>query len=110
MPFNRTDMVYNDYLWTVEPFDFSENFKDVEISRRSGPQMLILLNSLMNCWDLIPNHLEAGRMLEITIRRYLPDYIQTYTGIKRWIEFKFPDLIRTFSIDAASEPEKRLQV
>jgi|GEM_PF-3334289 hypothetical protein len=96
MPFTKSEMVYNDYMWSQEQKQKKTEESDLEFNRLAGNQMIRLIQDLARDWEWNLENINAFRKLEVTIRTLVPKFIYSYSGVKNWIEDKCPDLFAVF--------------
>lgn len=85
--YNRSDMIYPDYLWTHYPKDdprISGLPGNTILNRRQGREVLYLINKMAELYNLKKK--SNGRRIEILIREYLPESIRQQEEAESWIK------------------------
>ena len=85
--FNKTDMTYNGYQWTAYPNDnpkVTGNPDSTRFNRNEGYEVLYLVNTLANGWNL--NQVEDCQKIEKMIHKGLPSNIIMQIEVKNWIK------------------------
>jgi len=87
-------MVYKDYFWNQkEPGDniirVIANDDYTQLNRLNGHQMIFYIRCLAKSWDWKNEAIKGCQKIERSIREKVPHEINTYSGIKNWIQANF---------------------
>ncbi len=84
---SKSDLVYDDYSWTVYGDDDPkvEGQTDIKLlNRKQGYEILNFINTMANIHNF--KYVSSGQKIEKMIRDHLPIDIQSQMTIKDWIE------------------------
>ena len=87
--YNQSDMLYDDYSWTVIPGDaprITGAPDSTMFSRNEGYEVKYLINALMEEWGLSSK--ASGNKMERLIHDELPSDIRSQENVKAWISKK----------------------
>jgi hypothetical protein len=85
--FNKIDMTYKGYQWTAYPNDNAKvtgNPDSTRFNRHEGYEVLYLINTLANGWNL--NKVSDCQKMEKMIHKGLPSNAIMQIDVKNWIE------------------------
>ena len=94
MGFTKSDLYYNDYIWTTkynndDPRVTGEPDSTL-LSRKEGWEMLYFVNKLAKVWNWSePVSVSSYRKIERSVREYVPNSIRSQEGIRKWIEVNY---------------------
>lgn len=92
MSFKRSDLIYNDYVWTHVAGDdprVSGPPDNTMLNRKEGYEVLYFINKCAELWNWSSMDVISRQRLEKAIRNKVPPNIRTQQGIKEWVEANF---------------------
>lgn len=84
--YSKTDMVYNDYSWTVYSNDNPKITGEPDntfLNRKEGYEILYFINKFAEIHSL--KQKASGEKIEKTIREKVPSNIHSQKEIKKWV-------------------------
>lgn len=85
--YTKSDMVYGDYNWTVEPVTnpyLTGRPESVILNRHEGNEVLHMINKLAGLWD-IEERSDVQKM-ERMIHDHLPSGVRSHDNVIEWME------------------------